>query len=78
MTERARAMLAGTGARRSGEPPTPGFVPIREPDTGKLLFRYDPTLMVLEIVRRQRRTLVDLRTGRVLDGNNRLDTNPKP
>ena len=67
MSERARAMLAGAGAQRNDMPPAAGFVPVREPDTGKLLFRYHPTLLVVEIVRRQRRTLIDLRTGRVLE-----------
>lgn len=71
MTTRARAMLAGAAARRgSGTPPgaaTGGFVPVREPDTGKLLFRYHPALLLVEIVRRQRRTVVDLRTGEVVE-----------
>jgi len=68
MTTRARAMLAGAPARRgSGSPPGGGFVPVREPQTGKLLCRVDPNRQLLEIVRRQRRTVVDLRTGRVVE-----------
>jgi len=72
---RARAILAGAAARRgSGSPAgraAGGFVPVREPDTGKLLFRYHPVLLLVEIVRRQRRTVVDLRTGRVMNGRRR-------
>lgn len=68
MTTRARAMLAGASARRgSGSPPSRGFVPVREPETGKLLCRVDPARQLLEIVRRRRRVVVDLRTGRVLE-----------
>lgn len=36
------------------------FVEVREPHTEKLLFKYDPCREIIEIVQRQKRTLVDL------------------
>jgi len=37
-----------------------GYVDVREPGSGKLLFRFDPKRDIIEIQRRQVRTLVDL------------------
>lgn len=36
------------------------FVDVREPYTGKLLFRYDPVRRLIEIQRRGELTLIDL------------------
>ena len=43
-------------------PPSPQWVEVREPGTGWLLFRYDPTRRVVEIRRRgsDRTHLIDL------------------
>lgn len=41
-------------------PKPPGFLSVREPDTGKLLFRYDPLRQLVEIQRRGEKLLVDL------------------
>lgn len=43
-----------------GDRPTAGFLEIREPG-GKLLFRYDPERDLIEIQRRGRKMLIDLR-----------------
>lgn len=37
-----------------------GFIPIREDDTGWLLFLYDPTRDIIEIQRRGRKQIIDL------------------
>lgn len=37
------------------------FVDVREPQTEKLLFRYDPNRDIIEVQRRGVKTLVDLR-----------------
>ncbi len=37
------------------------FIEVREPLTGKLLFRYDPERGLIEVQRRRVKTLVDLR-----------------
>jgi hypothetical protein len=37
------------------------FVDVREPQTEKLLFRYDPDRDIIEVQRRGVKTLVDLR-----------------
>ena len=37
------------------------FVDVREPQTEKLLFRYDPNRDIIEVQRRGIKTLVDLR-----------------
>lgn len=37
-----------------------GFIPIREPGTGWLLFLYDPQRQIIEVQRRGQKTLVDL------------------
>ena len=45
-------------------PPRPdidGYVPVEEPGSGKLLFRYDPKRDIIEIVRRRITIYVDLR-----------------
>lgn len=39
---------------------TTAFIPIHEPKTGRLLFRYDPTRHLIEIQRRGIKTVVDL------------------
>jgi len=38
----------------------PGFIPVREPGTARLLFRFDPARMLIEIQRRGIKTVVDL------------------
>lgn len=37
------------------------FVPVVHPQTGRLLFRYDPERDLIELVQRGERTLIDLR-----------------
>lgn len=40
--------------------PRPHFIPVREPGTGWLLFKYDPARHLIEIQRRGKKTIVDL------------------
>lgn len=48
------ARLVGMGST------SPGFIDVREPHTGKLLFKIDPTRWIIEIQVRSVKTLVDL------------------
>lgn len=45
-----------------------GFVEVREPHTDKLLFRFDPARLLVEIQRRGVKTVVDLEQYRAPKG----------
>lgn len=49
-------ILVGSPARHHRR----GFIPIREDDTGWLLFLYDPKRRIIEIQRRNRKQIIDL------------------
>lgn len=49
-------ILVGHPARHRRQ----GFIPIRETDTGWLLFLYDPKRDIIEIQRRGRKQIIDL------------------
>lgn len=61
-------VIVGKRIRRKQAQPVrlPGFIPIREPGSNKLLCRVDPETLSIEIVRRGYRTLIDIRTGQII------------
>jgi hypothetical protein len=59
MSETRASYLVGRPARRSA------FVPVREPGTNWLLFKYDPVRELVEIQRRGKKTIIDLRSIRL-------------
>jgi hypothetical protein len=59
MREKLSAAITGAGTGGQG-PGRRGFIPVREPGTGWLLFLYDPERKLIEVQRRGQKTLVDL------------------
>lgn len=54
--------ITGQGARQGSQAQQRrGFVPVREPGTNWLLFLYDPDRQLIEVQRRGKKTLIDLR-----------------
>lgn len=49
------SVLAGVVARRSN------WIPVREPGSNWLLFKYDPERDLIEVQRRGKKTVIDLR-----------------
>lgn len=60
--------IVGKRARRKRAAPVglSGLISVWEPGSNKLLCRIDPEALSIEIVRRGYRTLIDIRTGRVI------------
>ena len=57
-TMAAKAMVAPSTKQVDAQ--VDAFVDVRDPHTGKLLFRYDPARRLIEVVRRGVKTLIDL------------------
>lgn len=56
----AKAVIASPSVQKDVPAPVDTFVDVRDPHTGKLLFRYDPKRQLVEVVQRGVRTLIDL------------------
>lgn len=63
-------LLTGQGAKKTTPENRRGFIPIREPGTGWLLFLYDPERQIVEVQRRGVKTVIDL-SRLTLDTNNK-------
>jgi hypothetical protein len=65
--KRSSVAVTGRGARSR-------FIPVFEPGTNWLLFKYDPERKLIEIQRQKRKTLIDLTQ---LGDDGGLTDNPK-